>query len=80
MNKFDELVNDYTIAGDDGAIIFSSFDQFLEFVEEIRQMERDSCAVVCLEGTDMPVQVDALKIIRAERERISNAIRSRGEE
>ena len=47
MNKFDELVNDYTIAGDDGAIIFSSYDQFLEFVGEIRQMEREACAVVC---------------------------------
>lgn len=47
MNKFDELVNDYTIAGDDGAVIFSSYDQFLEFAEEIRQMEREACAVVC---------------------------------
>ena len=40
--------------------------------------EREACAKLCLEGTDMPVQVDALKIIRAERERISNAIRARG--
>ena len=79
MNKFDELVNDYTLMGDDGAIIFSSYDRFLEFVEKIRADERDECAVVCLEGTDMPVQVDALKIIRAERERISNTIRARGE-
>lgn len=79
MNKFDELVNDYTIAGDGGEIIFSSYDQFLEFVEKIRADEREACAVVCLEGTDMPVQVDALKIIRAERERISNTIRARGE-
>ena len=79
MNKFDELVNDYTIAGDDGAVIFSSFDRFLEFVEEIRADERDECAAACLEGTDMPVQVDALKIIRTERERISNTIRARGE-
>jgi hypothetical protein len=40
MNKFEELVNDYTLVGDDGAVIFSSYDRFLEFVEEIRQMQR----------------------------------------
>lgn len=38
MNKFDELVNDYTLIGDGGEVIFSSYDQFLEFVEEIRQI------------------------------------------
>ena len=32
----DELVNDYCILGDDGAIIFSSYDHLLEFVEKIR--------------------------------------------
>jgi hypothetical protein len=47
MDKFDELVNDYTLVGDDGAVIFSSFDQFLEFVEEIRADEREDCAKVC---------------------------------
>jgi hypothetical protein len=81
MSKFDELVNDYTLMGDDGAVIFSSYDQFLEFIEEIvvdeRKREREACAKVCLEGTDMPVQVDALKITKAERKRISNAIRAR---
>ena len=41
--------------------------------------EREACAKLCLEGTDMPVQVDALKIIRAERKRIAKAIRERGE-
>lgn len=49
------------------------------FAELVRADEREACAKVCLEGTDMPVQVDALKIIRAERDRIVNAIRSRGE-
>ena len=83
MSKFEELVNDYTLMGDDGAVIFTSYDKFLDFLEEIRaderKREREECAKLCLEGTDMPVQVDALKIIRAERERISNAIRARGE-
>ena len=82
MTKFEEWVNDYTLVGDDNAVIFSSYDRFLEFIEEIvadeRKREREACAEVCLKGTDMPVQVDALKIIRAERERISKAIRERG--
>ena len=47
MNKFDELVNDYTLMGDDGAVIFTSYDKFLEFVEKIRADEREACAVVC---------------------------------
>ena len=41
MNRFDELVNDYTLMGDGGEVIFTSHDRFLEFVEEIRQMERE---------------------------------------
>lgn len=44
MNKLDELINDYTIAGDGGEVIFSSYDRFLEFVEKIRQMERERLA------------------------------------
>ena len=51
MNKFDELVNDFTIMGDDGAVIFSSYDRFVEFIEEIvvdeRKREREACAKVC---------------------------------
>lgn len=51
MTRFEELVNDYTLVGDDGAVIFSSYDQFLEFVGEIvideRKREREACAVVC---------------------------------
>ena len=41
--------------------------------------EREACAKVCLEGSDMPVQKDALKIIKAERKRIAAAIRARSE-
>lgn len=47
MNRLDELVNDFTIMGDDGAVIFSNFDRFLEFVEKIRVEEREACAKVC---------------------------------
>ena len=51
MNRFEELVNDFTIMGDDGAVIFSSYDRFVEFIEEIvvdeRKREREACAVLC---------------------------------
>lgn len=47
VDMIDELVNDYCILGDDGAVIFSNFDRFLEFVEKIRVEEREACAVVC---------------------------------
>ena len=50
-----------------------------KFAELVRADEREECAKVCLEGTDMPVQKDALKIIKAERKRIAKAIRARGE-
>ena len=40
--------------------------------------ERDACAELCLQGTDLPMQTHALNIIKAERERISNLIKARG--
>lgn len=49
-----------------------------KFAELVRADERDACAKVCLEGTDMPVQKDTLKIIKAERKRIAKAIKARG--
>ena len=49
-----------------------------KFAELVRADEREACAKLCLEGTNMPVQVDALKIIKAERKRIAKAIRARG--
>lgn len=36
MNEFEELINDYCILADDGAVIFASYDHVLEFVEKIR--------------------------------------------
>ena len=50
-----------------------------KFAELVRADERDACAKVCLEETDMPVQKDTLKIIKAERKRIAKAIKARGE-
>ena len=50
-----------------------------KFAELVRADEREECAKVCLEGTDMPVQKDTLKIIKAERKRIAKAIKARGE-
>ena len=36
----DELVNDYCILADNGAVIFASYDHVLEFVDKIRADER----------------------------------------
>lgn len=41
------------------------------------QAEREECANVALTGTGEAVQLKTLEIIRAERERIADAIRSR---
>ena len=78
MNKFEELVNDFTLMGDDNAVIFSSYDRFVEFIEEIvvdeRKREREACAKVCdvmeekAEGTECckwPTPVDCAEAIRA---------------
>lgn len=49
------------------------------FAELIRQDEREACEKLCLQGTGLPIQTDALRIMTAERERIAQAIRARGE-
>jgi hypothetical protein len=67
----DELVNDYCILGDDGAVIFSSFDKLLDFIEKIRADEREACAVVC----DVLAAQDKLSNYYAVAAR---AIRARG--
>lgn len=51
----------------------------LAIAHEAAKQEREECAKLCLQGTDTPVQTQALKIIRSERERISDAILARGE-
>ena len=54
---------------------------FLErFANLVAAAEREACAQICLHGTDMPVQVDALKMMKAERKRILKAILARGKE
>lgn len=49
------------------------------FAELIRQDEREACERLCLQGTGLPIQTDALRIMTAERERIAMEIRKRGE-
>ena len=70
---------DITVDETAKAVLDALSSQVKVLVQRAVEEEREACAKLCLEGTDMPVQVDALKIIRAERERISNAIRARGE-
>lgn len=47
------------------------------FVNLAKAHEREECAKVAMTGTGEAVQIKTLEIIRAERERIANAIRSR---
>ena len=51
----------------------------LAIAQKAAREEREACAKLCLSGTDTPVQTHILKIIKAERSRISEAIRERGE-
>jgi len=51
----------------------------LAIAQKAARQEREACAELCLRGTDMPVQAHALKIIKAERERIADVIRARGD-
>ena len=54
-------------------------DQALErFAALVAAAEREACAELVLRGTDEPVQTKTLEILRKERERISAAIRARG--
>ena len=41
VDMIDELINDYCILADDGAVIFASYDHVLEFVDKIRAEERE---------------------------------------
>lgn len=72
MNKLDELVNDYTLMGDDGAVIFASFDHLLEFVEKIRADEREACAKI-VEADGLARGDEGLVFIKA-----AGRIRARG--
>jgi hypothetical protein len=51
----------------------------LAIAQKAAREEREACAELCLQGTDMPIQSQALKIIRSERDRIAANIRARGE-
>ena len=48
-------------------------------VEQAVKDEREACADLCLQGTDMPMQTNTLEILKAERNRIAQAIRVRGQ-
>lgn len=52
-------------------------DLLKELEWQIKEREREECANVALTGTGEAVQIKTLEIIRAERERIADAIRSR---
>lgn len=63
-----------------GFVHYQSAKAWIHYGRLVAEAEREACAKVCLEGTDMPVQKDTLKIIKAERKRILKAILARGKE
>jgi hypothetical protein len=48
------------------------------FAELVRADEREVCVRLIQEGTDEPMHIDALRIVRAERERLVNKLREGG--
>lgn len=52
-------------------------DEIKRMVEMAVAAEREACAKVALTGTGEAVHTETLKIIKAERERIADAIRGR---
>jgi len=56
-------------------------DVFLEkFAEMVAAEEREACLALVNQGTGEATSADALKILHMERDRISAAIRARGEQ
>ena len=46
-------------------------------IEQAVKDEREACAALCLEGTNMPVQTNTLEILKTERQRIAETIRAK---
>ena len=53
--------------------------RLLELVAQAAAAEREACLALVNQGTGEATSADALKILRMERDRISAAIRARGE-
>ena len=61
----------------DGVVEIVGLEGFSRFATLVAAHEREECANIALTGTGEAVQLKTLEIIRAERERIAAAIRSR---
>lgn len=46
----------------------------LAIAQEVARKEREAIAIEVLQGTEMPMQKDVLKILQTERDRLSVAI------
>ena len=63
---------------------WDSMDQYdreaiMNFAALVAAAEREACLALVTQGTGEATSADALKILRMERDRISAAIRARGE-
>ena len=56
------------------------FEQREKFARLVAAHEREACLTLVNQGTGEATSADALKILRMERDRISAAIRARGEQ
>ena len=54
-------------------------EEFERFAALVAAAEREACLALVNQGTGEATSADALKILRMERDRISAAIRARGE-
>lgn len=63
-----------------GDVTESAWSEFLNrFAALVAAAEREACLALVNQGTGEATSADALKILRMERDRISAAIRARGE-
>jgi hypothetical protein len=64
----------------DGIAEIMGLEGFYNFAALVAAAEREACLALVNQGTGEATSADALKILRMERDRISAAIRARGEQ
>lgn len=73
-------ITTFTQAEFDEALALAKAEIMMVAIETTKKaifIERQACAEVALEGTGKPIQTETLKILRAERQRIHDAILNR---
>ncbi len=63
-----------------GDVVFTGTSNLERFAALVAAAEREACFALVNQGTGEATSADALKILHMERDRISAAIRARGEQ